>query len=424
MNERTLCHIWNGLRFRREQLLDVNGQPLQLVYRGRWQAGPGPDFRGAIIARGDGRLLHGDVEIHLRTADWVNHRHERDPLFNSVVLHVVLHHDRHSGSHRQDGAVVPVLELSDYLLDEPPTADGIVSLWEGEPCRRLLLRWSDEQVGALLDQAGDQRLRQHAAGCEGDMAVLGTDETVYRRLFDALGYGQNRGAMRELACRLPLADLASAARRLPAEQRQPALARVLLGTAGLDGDGAGWQSLLAPGSAPSPLSRERWRLAGLRPANSPLRRLHGAAALLAASTAAGLAQHICLDFPAGPPAAAARELRRRLMVPDPAPGPRPRHLVGAGRAADVVVNVVLPCAIAYADLASHPGLAAAAWAVYHAHPKLGENELTRLMANQLLGTTRRRLVLGARRQQGLLYLFRGYCDLKSCGVCPAGGASD
>ena len=424
MNERTLCHIWNGLRFRHERLLDVDGQPLHLVYRGRWQAGPGPDFRGAIIARGDGRLLHGDVEVHLRTADWANHRHERDPLFNDVVLHVVLHHDGRASTSRQDGETVPVLALSDYLLDEPPpVVDGPLLPWDDEPCRRLLSGWSDEQVGALLDRAGDQRFRQHIAACEGDLAVLGPDETVYRRLFDALGYGQNRQPMRELACRVPYADLATAIHRLPAGERQPALSRLLLGAAGLDG-GDAWCALFAPDAAPARQRRGRWRLAGLRPANSPVRRLQGAAALLAASAPGGLARRLCLDLPAGPPRAACRELRRRLVIPDPALGPRPWHLIGAGRAADIVVNVVLPCAAAYADLASRPALADAAWAAYRAHPKLGENEITRLMAGLLLGSERRRLAHNARRQQGLLHIFRAYCDLRRCGECPAAGASD
>ncbi len=425
MNELALCEIWNNLRFRHEGLSDAEGRPLQLVYRGRWQGGPGPDFRGAIIALGDGRLLHGDVEIHLRSADWQAHHHERDPLFDNVVLHVVLQHDPTAPTLRHNGRAVPTLCLGPYLRP-----DWQSQTWpsprprEAEPCRHLVSNWDDERIAWLLDEAGDQRFRERVAACEGDIAALGADETVYRRLLEALGYVQNREPMRELACRLPYATLAQSVRPLPPERRQGELASLLLGAAGLRADAP-----LGPGGAhgvcpAEPLPPQRWRIGGLRPANSPLRRLAAAAFILADTLDAGLAASLCAALPLASPRAASRELRRRLTVAEREGEERGRRLAGPGRAGDIVVNVLLPCAAAYAELTDRPALRAAAWSAYRAHPNLGENEITRHMARLLLGQSGRRLARGARRQQGLLHLFRRYCDLKRCAECPAGGAVD
>ncbi len=420
MNERALCQIWNSLRFRRDGLADAAGELLELVYRGRWQHGAGPDFRGALIARGDGLLLRGDVEVHLRTADWYAHHHDRDPAFAGVILHVVLQHDPAIVTRRHDGSPVPVLTLGNYLRGQgAPTTDGSAEVWPPEPCRTTPA--GGVQLGRLLDRLGDERLRERAAACEGDLAALPADEVLYRGLMDAMGFSQNREPFRALAQQLPLADLAALARRLPPAARPEALAARLLGAAGLAGP--------PPGGQPPPLlTRERWRLAGIRPANLPGRRLRGMAALLARHWEGGLAQSLCLDWPPGPPRTVCVALRRRLLVTTPPDTPGPRHLVGPGRAADAVVNVLLPFALAYADLHARPALAEAAWAAYRAHPRLAENEITRAMAALLAGErpqpTRppgreQPLAQTARRQQGLLHLFRRYCDYRRCGECPA-----
>jgi hypothetical protein len=424
LNERTLCVTWNNLLFHHEGLSDVEGRPLQLVYRGRWQGGPGPDFRGAIIALGDGRLLHGDVELHLASADWQCHHHERDPLYDNVVLHVVLRYDRAAPAVRHDGSRVPTLCLGDYLYrqwrdEELPALER----WEPEPCRSTLVDWSDEQVGRLLDEAGDQRFRERIAACEGDIAALGVNETVYRRLLDALGYAQNRVPMRELACRLPYATLADFLRPQPPAARSTLLARLLYWTAGLAPEEP--VTATARQAWPvEPLPPGRWRVNGLRPANSPWRRLAAAASILADTLDTGLATALCFDLPSVPPRALSRELRRRLQVVEPDQATPGRRLIGPGRAGEIVVNVLLPCAAAFADLADRPALAGSAWSAYRAHPNLGNNEITRQMARLLLGQFRRGLAKGARRQQGLLHLFRRYCDLQRCTDCPAGAKAD
>ena len=99
-------------------------------------------------------------------------------------------------------------------------------------------------------------------------------------------------------------------------------------------------------------------------------------------------------------------------------------LIGRGRARDMAVNCVLPFVHALAQLKGDGQLAQLSLKLYHALPRLQENELTREMGQMLfsdLGTaessgpprraveaegTWRKVVCNARRQQGLLHLYR------------------
>ena len=61
----------------------------RIVYQGKRNGGPGPDYLGAALAFPDGSLRRGDVEIHLRWDGWRRHRHRWDPRYRQVILHVI-----------------------------------------------------------------------------------------------------------------------------------------------------------------------------------------------------------------------------------------------------------------------------------------------------------------------------------------------
>ena len=86
--EADLWRLWEGQRFPRAALVTTAGEALRVIFRGRPGAGPGPDFRGAIIAA-PGGLLSGDIELHVRTSDFRRHGHLADPNYGEVILHVV-----------------------------------------------------------------------------------------------------------------------------------------------------------------------------------------------------------------------------------------------------------------------------------------------------------------------------------------------
>jgi hypothetical protein len=96
-------------------------------------------------------------------------------------------------------------------------------------------------------------------------------------------------------------------------------------------------------------------------------------------------------------------------------------LVGASRAGDMVVNVLLPLLVAYGERNGRGDLAEAALRVYASYPKLADNRITRAMAEEALGPRKAGSVSTARRQQGLIHLYRLYCEARRCYECPLSG---
>src|SRR5919204_2542508 len=88
-SEALLAQAWSERLYDADDLLDTAGQRLRVVFPGRRWGGPGPDFRGAVLALADGTLLRGDIEIHRLSSGWAAHGHATNPAYAAVVLHVV-----------------------------------------------------------------------------------------------------------------------------------------------------------------------------------------------------------------------------------------------------------------------------------------------------------------------------------------------
>ena len=63
------------------------------------------------------------MEIHVNSSGWYSHHHEGNPNYNEVDSYVVLYHNGQRGIKRQDGRIVPELELAPLLRKEPSTYD-------------------------------------------------------------------------------------------------------------------------------------------------------------------------------------------------------------------------------------------------------------------------------------------------------------
>ena len=99
----------------------------------------------------------------------------------------------------------------------------------------------------------------------------------------------------------------------------------------------------------------------------------------------------------------------------PLAAPQP-WLVGAGRAGEVVVNVLLPFAYALGQATAEQALSERALTLYRATPldlRIGSSARWR---SRLAGRGPR-LARGACRQQGLIHLYRHWCDSRDCSDC-------
>jgi Protein of unknown function (DUF2851) len=472
ITEAHLAAIWNEQSPLRGPMWDCNGHPVAVVYRGRWSAGSGPDFSSAMLALGEGgaRLLRGDVEMHLRCADWYSHGHDTDPRYNGVALHVVLWPLGARPVIRADGMSVPTLVLADYItLPTPQLLEQIAPLVPNlgtlseEPCWQRTQHWPIERLIEQVEAAGDARMEEKTARMEADLDVYGSfDEVFYRGLLDALGYSANREPMRALATALPLATLTFLLYSGSMAERATLLEAVLLGAAGLlpsqrpDLTSQDWVTSdyiedverLWQANAPAlslslhKSAIEGWQWDRTRPANSPLRRLAAMARLVArygwSRSGPGLSDSFLDIADTFSAPELAKEWTAMLGVPGdgywanhsdfgrPLVGPDKEDvaLIGASRSADMLVNILLPLSLAYADTHGKPRLRTQVQAVYADYRKLADNKITKAMAEEAFGPRKRSAAKTARHQQGLLHLYRLYCEARRCYECPISGVVD
>ncbi len=360
-SERHLQCVWFDDRLR-PALATADGAPVTVHDPGRWNLEAGPDFLGATLETANGARVTGDVEVHVHPRDWDAHRHAQNPLYDHVAAHVtyapgsapatlpagILRIPLAPALGRNPGFSFADIDTAAYPHAVLPATP--------RPCSPAFVGNPDFAV-SLLDAAGEFRVRTKAERLLASFAAHADPrQTLYEELFAALGYKQNASAFRRLAQRLPLRDWDADAGTANAYGR-------LLGAAGLlptpddcaDPDlrpfvralwDYGWRHPVA-----QPLAAVDWVSAGLRPANSPVRRLAAAAALFNG-------RHTILDrlaaLPALPPHAWFRSAvlifescarwpfwDDRLTLTGP-PTPGAGALLGANRIAAILLNVVIP----------------------------------------------------------------------------------
>jgi hypothetical protein len=95
-------------------------------------------------------------------------------------------------------------------------------------------------------------------------------------------------------------------------------------------------------------------------------------------------------------------------------------LLGMGRAANIIVNVILPFTFAWSKFISQPEFGQKSLDLYRRYPKLVANAVERHMKEQL-GLSGG-LVNSAQRQQGLIHIYNTLCTQGRCNSCPLGGS--
>ena len=388
--ERLLVRLWRN-RDRRRALRTKDGRRLRVLYPGRPNGGPGPDFRDALIQLGSAPPVQGDVEVHRTSAGWSQHGHHRDPQYNNVVLHVVFQYGRGPATRRQDGLPVPVAELA---IEEPsvsvPDLYGVP-----EMVCPLVHRWrsrSPKGLRRLLDQAGRRRFLEKSVTFDRALRDDGAEEVMYRGILEAMGYSRNKKPFLDLAHRLPWGVVRSLARAYLGTPRARAIHGVLLKVAGFAESQD--EGIRLPGHI-APVDKNTWCTAGIRPSNQPHRRLAGVAILLDRFVDSGLVAGLI-------PMTELRStgpLTDALTVVESGVA-----LIGRSRALDITVNVALPLLHAWATRRDDQALVKATLRLYQDAPSLAENEITREMAT-LLGISGTPLFRGALRQQGLIHLY-------------------
>lgn len=87
-----LHYVWQFKSFDFVDLQTFDGESTTIIHQGFLNKNSGPDFSNAKIIIG-GTTWAGNVEIHLKSSDWLKHNHQSDTAYTNVILHVVYEHD-------------------------------------------------------------------------------------------------------------------------------------------------------------------------------------------------------------------------------------------------------------------------------------------------------------------------------------------
>lgn len=204
MNETLFQYLWKNRLFKPASLKTTENEPLTIISPGDLNTNSGPDFLEARIKIGD-KLWVGNVELHLKSSDWHKHRHDGNPVYQNIILHVVYEDDEPLA-----GISFPTLEMKNYLdISITERYFYLMSLEQPIACSSQIHKtpeivWS-LWLDSLLAERWEQRLSEWQDIWESSNKDWRT--LLYYRLAANFGFHVNRDAFLELALSIPLSVL-------------------------------------------------------------------------------------------------------------------------------------------------------------------------------------------------------------------------
>ncbi|MGL5938748.1 MAG: DUF2851 family protein [Phocaeicola sp.] len=199
--EQLLHYTWKHKLFPLRELVTTTSQQLEVIDTGIHNSDAGPDFFNAKIKL-DGIVWVGNIEIHQRTSDWYRHGHDKDPAYQSVVLHIVNEVD--GILYHATGQPIPQLSLT----VPQRVVENYQALLKEESypvCHRIIKKLSKLTLHSWFSSLQMERfeqkslqLKERVMRCNGDW-----EEALFRTLARNLGFGVNSDAFEWWAQQIP-----------------------------------------------------------------------------------------------------------------------------------------------------------------------------------------------------------------------------
>ncbi len=285
MQEALLHYLWQFQYFGKKDLCTTDGESIQIFNPGFKNTNSGPDFFNARIKIGSIEWV-GNIEIHINASGWLDHKHDKDPAYENVVLHVVWKNDK--AVKMRDGSLIPTLELKNRV-DESLLLkySKLINSPEIIPCAGVFHKVDDLLKLSMLDKSLMSRLETKAQLVLDVLQRTNNDweEVCYQLLCKNFGFKVNADPFSQLAQSLPYKTLLKHANKLLH------IESMLFGQAGFleNKDGDAYYNLLHREYSllsqkyqltGKRLNRSQWKFLRLRPANFPTIRLAQLATLL------------------------------------------------------------------------------------------------------------------------------------------------
>lgn len=207
-HEAILHYIWKFKLFSLVDLKTIDGEDVQILSAGIHNLDAGPDFLNTKLKIGE-TLWVGNVEIHLKSSDWIKHQHQTDKSYDNVILHVVW--DADAEIFRTDGTLIPTLALKDRV-DQNVVAN-YEELKQNNywiPCEKQLNVVNDLTKQQCLDRMMMERLEDKSKLIlQLHQNLKGSwEDTFYVTLAKSFGFKVNTLPFELLALNLPQIILA------------------------------------------------------------------------------------------------------------------------------------------------------------------------------------------------------------------------
>ncbi|HPN84385.1 MAG TPA: DUF2851 family protein [Victivallales bacterium] len=403
-----------------------DGQHVKILSPGSWNFEEGPDFINAKFAI-DEEIKTGNVEIHLNSSSWNTHGHSSDPRYGDVKLHVVLRDDLPNPV--SPGIITVEIPASAKIANAKASLN--MKFTAGK-CGKAFSSFDDVTAHSILSEAGKTWMIEKAGKATGEIIERGFDDALVRRIFEAVGYKKNKDNFLELFDRVSKREKENASKNIEA---------LIWGESGLLPDPTtkkvhpemkelaakiwkGWWSQRDE-SDKTPI---RWIKSGVRPLNSPERRIAGLCMILRKTEKKVFAKINKIMKKSGDPKLFAEELIEIFTANDPLwngwtnfRDKRNVHaaVIGEMRAVDIVINVVLPFLIAKFAIEKNEDSEKFCFETFMKMPRPQDNITTTSAAQKWFSPPSRAetIICDAASAQGAIFMMKRFCE-KNSSYCP------
>ena len=200
-SEDLLQFIWQHRFLEKiDELKTTEGEKIQVVHPGTLNTNGGPDFLNAQIKVGQTKW-GGNVELHLKSSDWIKHKHDDNPAYDKLILHVVYRHDTSVDLN------FPTLEIKNHI--RPSLLERYEELMRIDkeiPCQSLLKDIGKLRKTHMLERVLIERLERKTQNVKALLAKTNNhwEEVFYILIARNFGVKINQEPFQKIAENTPL----------------------------------------------------------------------------------------------------------------------------------------------------------------------------------------------------------------------------
>ena len=415
MNEALFQFIWQYSLYKPAGLVTADGESLTVVHCGKINRDAGPDFLEGKIKIGNTTLV-GNIELHIKSSDWLRHGHQHDAAYQRLILHVVYENDvPHAAGD------TPVLVLKDHIPQHIIAHyAGLMQAPEKLPCARQHTSVRDITKESWLSRLLAERWEQKLADWNVLLKNSAEDwqNLLYWRTAANFGFKTNATPFLMMAQSLPL--------HLPAKHRESLMQieALVFGQAGMLEDDfvddyprelQREYDYLRKKYKLKPIAKHLWKFLRMRPANFPTIRLAQFAALLHKSVhlfSQIIETHTVKEIEPLLEITASSYWDTHFQFDAALEQATPKSL-GKSSVQNIIINTIAPIQFLYAAKQDTDALREKALQLLEAVPA-EKNNITRIWDENEWSAA------NAAQSQALLQLYNNYCSAKRCLECTVG----